>query len=423
MNLALRRFVYLSFFLLFFILAPLLIFYSLGYRYNFSYNSIEKNGAFFIKSYPRSSTIYIDNKKSKYKTPAQITNVKPGEHLIEISKEGFIDWHKNLEIKTGETTFIEDVALFLTEQTQTDLGPGSLDYLINKNQDKYAYLLDNKTLWRVNTEPAKALETYSFDQDTSLIDWSPDDQKMLILQKQYKIFDLNQQKITNLNLAAVEKIQWDNQDPNVLWYLSQNTLWRHNLALDKASKKVENIMDFDLTGEYIIVQTNEKNNGHVQQIHKEQTDVVREIKNLPLGKIKALLADNDYFIFRLGARLYIQRPQAELMVIPASLVEIYGKFLLINDGYQTILYDYNDDYKEIIDRSSQIVSEIKWHPNGSYFLSETNQLTHIYELDGRDYRNNVQIIEDPLKKMYLFNKKGDKLFILTEEKNFYITIQ
>lgn len=422
MSLALRRFTYLSFFLLFFILAPLLIFYSLGYRYNFNSNLIEKNGAFFIKSYPRNSNISIDKKKSKYKTPAQITNVKPGEHFIEISKEGFINWHKKLNVKTGETTFIEDVALFLTEQKKVDLGPGALDYLINKNQDKYAYL-ENQTLWRVNTEQANTVAAYTFDQDTNLIDWSPDDQKMLILQKQYKIFDLNQQKIETLSLPKLDKIKWDNQDPYVLWYLSDQTLWRYNIALNKASKKVANIVDFDLTGQYIIVQTDEKTNGHVQQLHKEQDIVVRELPNLPLGKIRALLADEDYLIVSLGSRLYLQRPKADLMIIPATLVEIYGKFLLINDGYQTILYDYNDDYKEIIDRSSQIVSEVKWHPNGSYFLSETNNLTHIYELDGRDYRNNVRVLEDPLKKMYLFNKKGDRLFVLTEEQNFYIEIQ
>ena len=422
MSLALRRFTYLSFFLLFFILAPLLIFYSLGYRYNFNSNLIEKNGAFFIKSYPRNSNISIDQKKSKYKTPAQITNVKPGEHFIEISKEGFINWHKKLNVKTGETTFIEDVALFLTEQKKVALGPGALNYLVNKNQDKYAYL-ENQTLWRVNTEQANVAATYTFDQDTNLIDWSPDDQKMLILQKQYKIFDLNQQKIETLSLPKLDKIKWDNQDPYVLWYLSDQTLWRYNIALNKASKKIDNIVDFDLTGQYIIVQTDEKTNGHVQQLHKEQDIVVRELKNLPLGKIRALLADDDYLIVSLGSRLYLQRPKEELMIIPATLVEIYGKFLLINDGYQTILYDYNDDYKEIIDRSSQIVSEVKWHPNGSYFLSETNNLTHIYELDGRDYRNNVKVLEDPLKKMYLFNKKGDRLFILTEEENFYIEIQ
>ncbi len=422
MSLALRRFTYLSFFLLFFILAPLLIFYSLGYRYNFNSNLIEKNGAFFIKSYPRNSNISIDQKKSKYKTPAQITNVKPGEHFIEISKEGFINWHKKLNVKTGETTFIEDVALFLTEQKKVALGPGALNYLVNKNQDKYAYL-ENQTLWRVNTEQANVAATYTFDQDTNLIDWSPDDQKMLILQKQYKIFDLNQQKIETLSLPKLDKIKWDNQDPYVLWYLSDQTLWRYNIALNKASKKIDNIVDFDLTGQYIIVQTDEKTNGHVQQLHKEQDIVVRELKNLPLGKIRALLADDDYLIVSLGSRLYLQRPKEELMIIPATLVEIYGKFLLINDGYQTILYDYNDNYKEIIDRSSQIVSEVKWHPNGSYFLSETNNLTHIYELDGRDYRNNVKVLEDPLKKMYLFNKKGDRLFILTEEENFYIEIQ
>ena len=88
-----------------------------------------------------------------------------------------------------------------------------------------------------------------------------------------------------------------------------------------------------------------------------------------------------------------------------------------------MLYNYKDDWQEIIDRSSKIISDIIWHPNGSYFLNEINQETIISELDTRDKRNTISLFNNPFKKYYLFNKKGNKLFILTPQENFSLSIQ
>ncbi|KKP90713.1 MAG: PEGA domain protein [Parcubacteria group bacterium GW2011_GWA2_36_10] len=195
-----RRFTYLSFFLLFFIIAPILVFYGLGYRYNFAKKIIEKNGAVFVKSYPSKATITIDQKIDKEKTPIQITEIKPGLHQITLSKDGYLPWTKNLAVKAGEATFIEDVALFLEDRTKMDLGVGGTNYLINKNKNKYLYL-NNNDLFITNTEQEKTTKIFTFDIKTELIDWSPDDQKILFLQdKQYSILEIGSNKIKKLNL-------------------------------------------------------------------------------------------------------------------------------------------------------------------------------------------------------------------------------
>ena len=422
MSKAWRRVTYLSFFILFFIFSPLFIFYSLGYRYNFDKDIIEKNGAFFIKSYPRSANIFIDQKKTRHNTPSQITNIKPGQHLIELKKDRYITWYKQLPVTTGETTFVEDVALFLADRIKTIMGAGSEHFIVNKHKNKYALLVD-QTLWITNTDQAKSFEVFEFKQATEIIDWSPNDQQLLINQNGYKIFDINQQKIKTLNIYSPDKIIWDNQNENFIWFSRNQILYRHNIALDTSIIKVQAIDDFDLTGQYLITQSNQENNVQITQFEKDSTQEIRQLDNLHLGKLKIILADQDYLIFMLGSQVYVQRPFDDLINIPASFVEIYGKYLLINDGHKTTLYDYNNNSKEIIDRSSQIVSDIKLHPNGSYFINEIEGLTTIYELDSRNYRNNILLLDDPLKKMYLFNEKGDELYILTPKENFYLTIQ
>ena len=132
MEKTLRKITVSIFFILFFILAPLLTAYSLGYRYDFSNGSIQKNGAFYVKSYPRDAEIFVDNKKNRSKTPTQVINVLPGEHELVIEKNNYISWTKNLDVYSGETTFAEDIVLFLENRPKTILGTGSDNLLINK---------------------------------------------------------------------------------------------------------------------------------------------------------------------------------------------------------------------------------------------------------------------------------------------------
>ena len=60
-----RTILFIGLGLLFFIIAPLSVFYSLGWRFNFENKKIVQVGAIYIKSWPLNSQIYIDGKPKK----------------------------------------------------------------------------------------------------------------------------------------------------------------------------------------------------------------------------------------------------------------------------------------------------------------------------------------------------------------------
>jgi hypothetical protein len=432
MNKALRRVTYLSFFVLFFILTPLFIMYAVGYRYNFDINTIEKNGAFYIKSYPRGAEIYIDNIKTRHKTPHQLTNIQPGNHDVLIQKDGYLDWHKQLSVYSGETTFAEDIVLFLTDIQKTSFGRGSDNFLVNKQKNKYAYiddydLLDNNMLMITDIEQAKTQTISGIPLDHDLIDWSDDNQYLLLKYlDSYSVFNINQKKLINLEITNPDKIIWDDKESNILWFLKNNKLYKHNIQNpdNPILVQINNpIADFDLYNDYLVLQYNLDNNYFIQQLDKNNLDNVQTIENLNLGKLKILRASDKQIIFILGSKLFIKQDFKDIISIPVTDAELYGNRILLSNGHEIIQYNYEQDWQELIDRSSQIVSDIVWHPNGSYFLNEINEITNITELDGRDKRNSLEILNNPLKKLYLFNSEGDQLFILTPEENFYLTIQ
>src|SRR3989344_2475410 len=103
-----RNLLFIILALLFLIVAPLTVFYSLGWRIDWNNKKIVKPGILYFKVWPRGVQIYI-NGVLKKKTDfffgsALIENLIPKKYKVEVKKEGFQVWNKNLEISEGMAT-------------------------------------------------------------------------------------------------------------------------------------------------------------------------------------------------------------------------------------------------------------------------------------------------------------------------------
>jgi len=427
----LRKITVSIFVLLFLILAPLLTAYSLGYRYDFKTGNLQKNGAFYIKSYPKGADIYIDSIKKRPKTPTQIVNVVPGAHKVEVVKNNYVPWVKNLEIHSGETTFAEDIVLFLADRQKTDLGVGSEQMLLNNAKDKYATLDKDNNLLITDISQAITFNIDVLDTNYNLVDFSDDNQNILLEKdKKYFSFNVDQKQLEAIPVDNVQKMLWEDNS-NTLIYLKDNKLYRrqHRSALlssgdpDQLLDIREYINDFDILGSWLIIHYTFDKNNYVKQLDKHTLELRQTVNNVNIANLETLVADNDYLIFTLGTKLYIQNSFKDLITIPITIVTLHDDRLLFTNGHEIILFNFKEDWQTLIDRSSNIVSDILWHPNGSYFISEIDDRTILTEIDGRDRRNSIELLNYPRKKSYVFDKKGEKLFIVTPEENYYLSIQ
>src|SRR3989339_292510 len=88
MTLRFRRVLYLIFIAIFLVVAPLMMFYAWGLRYNFDKGRIEKTGVFYIKSYPKNAGIYLNGKLQKRQTPSQINRLLANNYSVKVEKDG-----------------------------------------------------------------------------------------------------------------------------------------------------------------------------------------------------------------------------------------------------------------------------------------------------------------------------------------------
>ena len=113
------RRIFLAFFITaFFVIAPLLVFYTAGYRYDFQNGIVQEIGAISIDILPTNTIAYLNNTKIDSKMPIRLKNVAPGKYKIKITANGFYDWEKEVAVVSKQTVYIKEVQLIKKSDPQ-----------------------------------------------------------------------------------------------------------------------------------------------------------------------------------------------------------------------------------------------------------------------------------------------------------------
>jgi hypothetical protein len=120
----LRRIFFWTFTILFFITAPTVTVYALGYRFNFERGIFIYTGSITLKANPSVVDIVIDGKKGegnidRINNSYHIGGLKPGEHFIQISAPGYNTWSKKAIVSSGLSTEFWNVLLTRTGYEET----------------------------------------------------------------------------------------------------------------------------------------------------------------------------------------------------------------------------------------------------------------------------------------------------------------
>ncbi|MDD4358925.1 MAG: hypothetical protein PHY30_03880, partial [Candidatus Pacebacteria bacterium] len=135
------------------IIAPSIVLYSEGYRFDFETGEILETGGFFIKTNPGETNIIVNDKKayrtSNFSKSILIQNLTPKEYNVKINKDGYQSWEKNLGIFPKKVSEI-DIVLFRNTYEKTlnlenvlDVYKTEKGFIIKKETGFYFYNLEN----------------------------------------------------------------------------------------------------------------------------------------------------------------------------------------------------------------------------------------------------------------------------------------
>jgi len=99
----------------FFVVAPVLVFYSMGYRFDFHKMKVAATGGIYVRTFPTAEQITIDSKilekPGMFSNSIFVQSLSPANHTVSIKKDGYYDYFKTLSVQENQVTKLENVLL------------------------------------------------------------------------------------------------------------------------------------------------------------------------------------------------------------------------------------------------------------------------------------------------------------------------
>lgn len=164
-SLKLRRGLYYLYVLLFLVTAPAVVLYTAGYRFDFRTQSLVKTGALSVTTVPRGAQLLLSGDAKLTKTPSLLKNVIPGTYELTLSKERYHSWQRQIQVNSRETTFIEDVNLFLVSESAGSIVENGAEAASTSGRgDRYAYVETGESWYEIWEADPSSLEQTLLDR-------------------------------------------------------------------------------------------------------------------------------------------------------------------------------------------------------------------------------------------------------------------
>lgn len=212
--------------LLFLIISPIVILYTIGYRYDFASHTVRQTGAISIEVEPKNAQVYINDIYFNEKMPIELTNRTPGIYSVRLEQEGYKTWEKDITVESNGTTYIRNISLIKDEipakvlirsELSSVHGTPSSKSILSLQKNIRGYELVSHS---PENETMQTIETFS---TTPEIHASPFSSIALTLSKTksgtlFTLFDTKdtkKQSVKNIPLTSQHSYQWNKKEKEV----------------------------------------------------------------------------------------------------------------------------------------------------------------------------------------------------------------
>ena len=447
MTLKQRRIYFLIFLLIFIVAVPILAFYSLGYRLDTDKFALVKTGGIFINADPRGVDIYVDGelkKKTSTMPFAQgklVSGLLPGKHLIEVKKQNYSDWQKNLEVASNLVTEARNIFLPKAGAKPEMISENAKDFIFSSSHALIAYAVKNEIKLADVSSKEKAPASFKFSDGENIkkMNFSPDE-KFILAETELKnknkfyVIDISSSEIKEILKNSPEKyvkITWYPSDLDKLIALTnKNILYSLNINVQNEQILLaKNTGNFAVFGDLIIYSTtlptvlyekNTKSDATIQLTKTpiENFDLSSEIFRSKGGEIVILNNKKELLLYNYETQEFTSLANN----VSYAIFSPDGKKLLFRNRNEIYIYYLRDiriqPYKnagetELITRFSKPVKNSEWFEyNNEYIMLGAENNIKLIELDNRDKRNTYEIAEAKESIKIKYNNYDDYIYFL-----------
>jgi len=228
-----RKVSFWVFTLLFIILTPTILFYSLGYKFNVQTQKFVKTGTISIVTHPEGAKVNLDNRNLEKTTPCILAELTPKIYTLLLEKDGYYTYKKTVELKPS---FVSEIDVILVPQIQ-DMQKIELDFNIYR-----FFLVKHILAERIFVFSNQGI--FSLDKDFKNI------QKV----SAYDIDAHNASKLKGLIDVATKLVFWDTDNIfTVDILMTSENKDNQPVAIYSAKRFLKNVF-FGIKDQYLIIQ-------------------------------------------------------------------------------------------------------------------------------------------------------------------------
>lgn len=408
------------------ILAPILILYSAGMKYDFEKNQMIKTGILALRYEPDDATVYLDGQKQKNGIQT-LRFLNPGDHQLRINAPGFCAWQKNLSVAESQVTWASpaDNKIRLIRSH-----PQTLD-LPEKNIQDFVFLNNQITI----LEP-RAISTYKPEgmlikkielplqtkgvlmptgRANEFLIYAPNEPAKKLT---FLLVDTASGAITELTglFADMPKSVFEFQGQ--IMVLKNNSLFRLDPVLRQKLLFQKDVMDAKTVGNelYLLKSTPLKTQVFLaDNLDINSSNLLLEISmvfqtaNLEINSQKQIFLQADNQLFRLSPK-----PEKVTEVQEIYLGENYPMELVYFGEGEVTRYNLANGTADLITRTEAKLKNLRpVFSIGQIFWIKDEQNLVSLELDSRDIQNECLVysgsnlakfeIDETLKKVFLLD--------------------
>ncbi len=238
-----RKAMLISFILAFFIISPITLAYTVGYRYDWKEGLIKEIGAISVDVLPKLSNVYINNQKINEKIPIRLNSVTPNDYNLRISLDGYYDWNKEIKVKNKQTVYIKEIELIKKNKPKL-MSEGQIKILALSPQNDYlVYQVETKSELQIKILNNKNSEVKSVLNlplnNKLLVEWNQNNSYFAVATELpttelyvFKVDDLENKTIlkSDIDGEKITNFKWSSSSNPEIYYGDKNQIWSHDFS-------------------------------------------------------------------------------------------------------------------------------------------------------------------------------------------------